>query len=155
MNEAEYSQPLCTALQVAIVNFLRSCGVSPVAVVGHSSGEIAAAYASGAITSTEAIVSSYCRGLATRLQTRKGSMAAVGMGVEAITPYLVDGVLVACENSPKNVTISGNADVVDKVLEAIKDAQPSVFTRRLQVNIAYHSRKSPCIQPMRGSPKVN
>jgi acyl transferase domain-containing protein len=43
INEPEYSQPLTTAVQVALVELLRSFGVVPKAVVGHSSGEIAAA----------------------------------------------------------------------------------------------------------------
>lgn len=44
INEPEFSQPLCTVLQIALVELLRTCGVRPSIVVGHSSGEIAAAY---------------------------------------------------------------------------------------------------------------
>lgn len=43
IGEPELSQPLCTAIQIALVELLRSFGISPIAVVGHSSGEIAAA----------------------------------------------------------------------------------------------------------------
>lgn len=43
INKLEYSQPLCTSLQIALVNLLESFGVVPDSVVGHSSGEIAAA----------------------------------------------------------------------------------------------------------------
>lgn len=43
INDPAYSQPLCTAIQIAIVDLLRSFGIQPAAVVGHSSGEIAAA----------------------------------------------------------------------------------------------------------------
>ena len=39
---AEFSQPLCTAIQIALIDLLRSFGVTPSLVVGHSSGEIAA-----------------------------------------------------------------------------------------------------------------
>lgn len=43
VNDPAYSQPLCTALQIALVDLLRSFKIIPSAVVGHSSGEIAAA----------------------------------------------------------------------------------------------------------------
>ncbi len=49
VDSAELSQPLCTATQIALVDTLASLGITPAAVVGHSSGEIAAAYAAGAI----------------------------------------------------------------------------------------------------------
>jgi acyl transferase domain-containing protein len=50
VDEAEYSQPLCTALQIALVNTYASIGIRPATVLGHSSGEIAAAYAAGGAT---------------------------------------------------------------------------------------------------------
>jgi acyl transferase domain-containing protein len=74
LNTAEFSQPLCTAIQISLVKTLTSIGVVPAAVVGHSSGELAAAYASGAITAKEAIVGAFHRGAATKLQTKAGAM---------------------------------------------------------------------------------
>ncbi|EZG00792.1 hypothetical protein H106_08814 [Trichophyton rubrum CBS 735.88] len=59
---AEIFQPLCTAIQIALVDTLRSVGVVLDAVVGHSSGEIAATYASGALTAKEAITTAHHRG---------------------------------------------------------------------------------------------
>lgn len=53
--EAEFSQPLCTALQLGLVDTLAFVGITPAAVVGHSSGEIAAAYTAGALTAEAAI----------------------------------------------------------------------------------------------------
>lgn len=141
VNEAEFSQPLCTALQIGLVNLLRSWGVSPTSVVGHSSGEIAAAYTANAITATAAIIIAYYRGQATKNQKRPGGMLAVGMGKEAITPYLIEGVVVACVNSPNSVTLSGDEEPISKIAEAIKDKQPDVLIHRLKVGIAYHSCK--------------
>ncbi|KAL9601094.1 MAG: hypothetical protein Q9179_002982 [Wetmoreana sp. 5 TL-2023] len=63
INDARFSQPLCTALQVGIVSLLRSWGIRPNAVVGHSSGEIAAAFAAGMISLRSAIITAYYRGL--------------------------------------------------------------------------------------------
>jgi len=67
-------------------------------------------------------------------------MAAVGMGRETVMPYLVDGVVIACENSPNSVTLSGDEDILGKVLEHIKHDSADIFVRRLKVEMAYHSR---------------
>ncbi|VUC25932.1 unnamed protein product [Clonostachys rosea] len=139
VGQAEFSQPLCTAVQIIIVNLLRRWGIEPAAVVGHSSGEIAASYAAGALTMDEAIVCSYLRGLVTKQQQRRGGMAAIGLGRDAVQQYLVDGVVVACENSPASVTLSGDEDKIDSVIEAIKNAEEGVLARRLKVEMAYHS----------------
>ncbi|RDA94924.1 hypothetical protein CP533_0174 [Ophiocordyceps camponoti-saundersi (nom. inval.)] len=141
INEPEFAQPLCTAIQIALVNFLGKCGITPHAVVGHSSGEIAAAYAAGALTASEAIICAYLRGQTTRLKTRDGLglMAAVGLSRDAIAPYLVDGAIIACENSPKSLTISGDAEAVRQTLEKIKAQEPDTTIQKLHVNVAYHS----------------
>lgn len=144
LSQAEISQPCCTALQVALVDLLARCGVTPAAVVGHSSGEIAAAYACGAITSNEAILIAYYRGKAMlQLDPAKvsGGMAAVGLGADSVTPFLEPGVVVGCENSPNSTTITGDAEVLQRVMKAIKDAHPETLVRALQVDRAYHSRK--------------
>lgn len=140
INTAELSQPLCTAIQVALFNKLSSAGVRPAAIVGHSSGEIAAAYATGAISLEAAIIAAYYRGFVTKQQTLEGAMAAVGMGPEEASGYLVDGVLVACENSPTSVTISGDKDKVVQVISKIKSECPDTLARLLKVDMAYHSR---------------
>ncbi|RYP44832.1 hypothetical protein DL768_008731 [Monosporascus sp. mg162] len=140
INKAELCQPLCTAIQIVIVNLLRTSGISPAAVVGHSSGEVAAAYASGALSLQEAIIVAYLRGLAfTKQSIRPGAMAAVGLGRDSVRPYLVDGVVIACENSPLSVTLSGDEEGVDAVVERIMHDSPDVFARRLHVEMAYHS----------------
>lgn len=124
------------------MNLLKTWGVSPAAVVGHSSGEIAAAYASGAITADTAIIIAYYRGQVTKKQTRRGRMAAVGMGRDEVTPYLAEGVVLACENSPRSVTLSGDEGKLATIIEEINSKRPEVSTRHLKVEMAYHSRKS-------------
>lgn len=139
-NSAEISQPLCTALQIALVHHLKRLGVTPVAVVGHSSGEIAAAYTAGFISLQAAIHIAYYRGMVTqKAKHMRGGMAAVGVGAEDVSRHLIDGVMVACENSPSNSTISGDRFLVEAVLESIKNERPGVFTRMLKVDMAYHS----------------
>ncbi|KAL3251548.1 hypothetical protein ABHI18_010586, partial [Aspergillus niger] len=139
VNTAEFSQPLCTALQIALIDVLHSWGIRPSSVVGHSSGEIAAAYAAGAITAQSAIIIAYYRGLAAKRQDGTGAMAAVGLSPEDVRPYLQDGVVVACHNSPSSVTLSGDPASMDNVVNRIKSELPDVLCRRLKVSIAYHS----------------
>nr|ALQ32947.1 putative polyketide synthase [Fusarium sacchari] len=140
VDRAEMSQPLCTAIQLALVNRYSRLGLLPDVVIGHSSGEIAAAYAAGHLSMGEAIIIAYYRGYVTTKQTLRGAMAAVGMGVLGTSEFLTDGVEVACENSPESTTISGDADRVVQVAEAIKEADPDMFARLLKVDMAYHSQ---------------
>ncbi|KAM4059700.1 acyl transferase domain-containing protein [Hirsutella rhossiliensis] len=139
MDRAEYSQPLCTAVQVGLVNFLAKAGITPAAVAGHSSGEIAAAYAAGAISLSEAILNAYHRGLAVTHVQRRGAMAAVGMGRAAVAPFIANGVVLARENGPRSVTLSGDEDALERILAAISDKNPKTVKRWLGVNVAYHS----------------
>jgi acyl transferase domain-containing protein/NADPH:quinone reductase-like Zn-dependent oxidoreductase/SAM-dependent methyltransferase len=142
LNEAEYSQPVCTALQIALVNLLKTWNVIPSGVIGHSSGEIAAAFAAGAITMEEAIIIAYYRGVVSKRHTHPGGMAVVGLGRIEVSKWLISGVTIACENSSSNVTISGDVEPLQVVLETIKSERPEVFQRRLHVEKAYHSRTS-------------
>lgn len=140
--EAEFAQPTCTALQIALVNLLARWGILPSAVVGHSSGEIAAAYAAGALTMREAIIIAFYRGYAAAASKRRGCMAAVGLGRAHIEQqYCTKDVVVACENSASSITISGDEDVLDTVLQAIRADWPDKLARKLRVEKAYHSRR--------------
>ena len=135
----EFSQPLCTAIQIALVDTLADLGVLPHAVIGHSSGEIAGAYAAGALTAEEAIICALHRGAVTNLLKRSGAMAAVGMSWQETEKYLDGNVAIACENSPNSVTISGDVDAVEAIMADIRVSQPDIVTRKLQVDKAYHS----------------
>lgn len=136
---AELSQPLCTAVQIALVDLFAAVGIEPHAVVGHSSGEIAAAYAAGALSAKEAIIAAWQRGLAVKKQTKPGAMAAVGLSWDDIRGFLSPKVVVACENSPKSVTLSGDAIEVEETISQIKKAYPNALARLLKVDKAYYS----------------
>jgi acyl transferase domain-containing protein len=128
INEAEFSQPLCTAIQVALVQLLRLWGITPTVTCGHSSGEIAAAYAAGLLSASEAIVLAYYRGKVVKDINTDGAMLAVGLGAEAVEPHLertIGEVIVACHNSPDSVTLSGDANTLE-TLQADLTAE-SVF----------------------------
>lgn len=78
MNRPGFSQPLCTALQIALVDLLQSFSIHPVAAVGHSSGEIAAEYAVGALSHESACGVAYFRGkLAGRLRATSDTPGAM------------------------------------------------------------------------------
>lgn len=136
---AEMSQPLCTAVQIALVDLFAAVGIEPYAVVGHSSGEIGAAYAAGALTAKEAIIAAWQRGVFAKKQDRPGAMAAVGLGWDDVRPFLSPKVVVACENSPKSVTLSGDTAEVEAAVLRVREAYPQVMARMLKVDKAYHS----------------
>lgn len=139
------SLPASVAIQLALVRLLQSWGIEPTGVTGHSSGEVAAAFAAGVINMKEALAIVYTRGsLTTAFQEvidRRGGMIAAGLSRDEAQPYmeaLTQGkVVVACVNSPKSVTISGDLPAIDE-LEAIL-VKAKIFARRLRVDAAYHS----------------
>ncbi|KAI1478194.1 putative hybrid NRPS/PKS enzyme [Daldinia eschscholtzii] len=152
VHTAFISQPLCTAVQIMLVDLLKAAGITFSAVVGHSSGEIGAAYAAGYLSGEDAIRVAYYRGLHLRSVTdKKGAMMAVGTSFEDLTelcelPAFEGRVCVAASNSSASVTLSGDADAVDEV-KVVLDAEKK-FTRLLKVDRAYHSHHmQPCAEP--------
>lgn len=146
INIAEHCQPICTILQVALVDMLASWGVTPRATVGHSSGEIAAAYAAGGINHKDAVKIAYMRGyycgeIQPRLKEKRGAMLAAGLTPQEAQQYLelvADGsVVVGCINSPASVTLSGDMEGISYLEERIK--LDGKFARKLRVEVAYHS----------------
>ncbi|KAI0133842.1 putative polyketide synthase [Xylariales sp. AK1849] len=148
IDKPEYSQPLSTAIQIALSELLKSFGVVPKAVVGHSSGEIAAAYAVGALSLLSACKVSYFRGqLAGRLRLAQPSspaaMMSVNLAEDQVAGYLQStktgaSISIACVNSPMNCTLSGSEDAIDAV-KAQADKE-GIFAQKLKTGVAYHSR---------------
>jgi acyl transferase domain-containing protein/NADPH:quinone reductase-like Zn-dependent oxidoreductase/SAM-dependent methyltransferase len=145
LNDSTYGQPASTAIQLALVDLLKCWNTQPIAVIGHSSGEIAAAYAAGAISQSSAMLVSYQRSFLAEISkqrtTHPGTMMAVGIGKEEAESYINrfgnHGVIVACINSPSSTTISGDATAISDLKSAL-DAD-GVFARLLKVDTAYHS----------------
>ena len=143
INLADISQPATTAIQIALVSLLASWNIKPLAVVGHSSGEIAAAYAAGALSLSACMAVAYHRGaLASKLAGR-GAMLAIGATVAEVTSLLgkvTSGkAVIACINSPSLITASGDVDAVDTLHKLAIDA--NIFARKLKVDTAYHSHQ--------------
>ncbi|KAE8362260.1 hypothetical protein BDV27DRAFT_166330 [Aspergillus caelatus] len=146
INQATVSQPLCTAVQIILIKILSALGIELSAVIGHSSGEIAAAYAAGFITASDAIRIAYFRGVFSRLARsnsgQAGAMAAADLSHdEAETlcrePKWAGRVTIAAYNSPSSVTLSGDADAIHELCSVIQDE--GKFCRALKVDTAYHS----------------
>ena len=145
-----YSQPICTALQVALVDLLDYCGVKAAAVVGHSSGEIAAAYCCGGLSRECAWKVAYFRGVAATAiaSTKKApsTMMSVNLPPEKAQPYLDEfnehsegpaKVSIGCINSPNNTTLSGTEVPIDELHDTFE--HDGVVSRKLKVKMAYHS----------------
>lgn len=120
---------------------LKSWGVECHSVVGHSSGEIAAAVAAGHLTNEEAIKVAYYRGLAA-LEYKSPApvgMLAVGLGEDGVQKYLrhIEKVEIACINSPESVTLSGELAQLNSLILTLKE--DGYFARLLLVDLAYHS----------------
>ncbi|KAK4098855.1 putative polyketide synthase [Parathielavia hyrcaniae] len=148
VDDAEISQPACTAIQLALVELLRSWGITPSTVTGHSSGEIGAAYAAGLISFRTAVAVSYFRGQAAAQLWRqqdgvqKGAMLALGVGPdeaeELIQQHAQGYATVAAVNSPKSVTVSGDVAAIASLHKAAEEK--GLFARKLKIQMAYHSR---------------
>ncbi|KAL9127721.1 MAG: hypothetical protein Q9217_003451 [Psora testacea] len=145
VHSTELSQPVSVALQLCLVDLLSSWGITPSAVTSHSSGEIAAAYAVGALSFKQALGVAYYRGeLALKYQkisSTPGGMLAAGLSSEKAEEYLEqitgDCVVVACINSSDSVTLSGDLAALDKVASRLEE--DGIFARKLKVPLAYHS----------------
>jgi acyl transferase domain-containing protein len=135
------SQTACTALQIALVDLLQSWNITPEFTLGHSSGEIAAAYAGGYISLAEAITIAYCRGKAIENNYEEGLMLAVGKSQDELVP-LLEGIesqiKIAAINSPGSCTLSGNASSIKDLHKRL--LADGAFVRLLQTGgNAYHS----------------
>ncbi|KAK8023204.1 polyketide synthase [Apiospora marii] len=135
LGRPEMSQTICSMLQIALVDELQA-------------GEIAAAYAAGALSRHDAVAAAYFRGVAsTALRTEapelRGGMMAVGCSRdeadEVIAQVKLDGgrANVACVNSPSSVTLSGDVAALEQLRTVFEERK--IFARRLKVEMAYHS----------------
>ena len=149
IDDPSYSQPICTALQIALVDLLSDFGIQPTAVVGHSSGEIGAAYCMGAISAKAALKVAYFRGVVSgrlaRDKSQQLGMISVWLSQTDVQRYIDNlslrfgdcGLTVACINSNKNVSISGDLAQIN-ALNVLMDDN-NISARKLRVDVAYHS----------------
>ncbi|PHH71604.1 hypothetical protein CDD80_5123 [Ophiocordyceps camponoti-rufipedis] len=148
LDDPAFSFPSTIILQLALIRLLSSWGIEPSATTGHSSGEIAAAYTAGILSFDEAIAIAYHRGRITSQAIASGRlsgvMAALGIGPDEAAG-LIKGLscVMACVNSPSNVTIAGDDMAMEEMEKMARDR--SLFFRRLKIPAAYHS---PAMAPL-------
>ncbi|KAA0911383.1 type I polyketide synthase [Pusillimonas sp. ANT_WB101] len=136
------AQPALFALQVGITQMLRARGVTPSAVVGHSVGEVAAAWACGALTLTQAVRVIFERSRLQETTKGHGQMTAAAISATAAAELLsqLPADTLACVagyNSPNGCTLAGSPEGLSTVEQAL--AAKKVRFKRLDLDYAFHS----------------
>ena len=147
VNEAELiqdtkiAQTLIFAIQVSLASVLGQGGLKPEAVVGHSMGEIAAAYVAGLLTIDEAVKVICIRSMLQDRTRGHGKMAAVSVSEADFNAVKTElgftDVDVAAVNSSDNITVSGSEATIRKLREYF--SSKSVFFKILNVDYPFHS----------------
>ncbi|UNZ19550.1 type I polyketide synthase [Streptomyces sp. 891-h] len=141
LDRVDVVQPALFAVMAALAALWREHGVQPDAVVGHSQGEIAAAYVAGGLSRADAarVVALRSRQIADGMAGR-GGMASVTAEPAQLDELLQrwDGrISVAAVNGPASTVVSGDAGVLEELLEAC--AADGIWARRVPVDYASHS----------------
>ncbi|MCZ0974970.1 SDR family NAD(P)-dependent oxidoreductase [Streptomyces albulus] len=141
-DRTEVAQPVLFAVQAGLVAALSARGVDPHAVMGHSVGEVAAAYCAGGLTRAQACRVIAARSLAQAATAGSGGMAAVGLSEHAARERLErdrlhDRVEIAAINSDQDVTLAGSHEDL-AALGAALDSD-GVFFRDLGLDYAFHT----------------
>jgi polyketide synthase 1/15 len=143
LDSTEFAQPALFAVETALFTLLRSWGLGPDFVMGHSVGELSAAYAAGVLTLADAAMLVAARGRLMQALPAGGAMVSVGVSEHDVAPLLRDGVAIAAINAPESVVISGAQPAVSAIAQRLAQAGRPV--RPLAVSHAFHS---PLMEPM-------
>ncbi|XP_028418845.1 uncharacterized protein LOC114544389 [Dendronephthya gigantea] len=146
IHENPIGQTALFAIHFALTKLLKSWGVSPSAVIGHSLGEISAAWASGALNLNKALQLVLFRSQLHEKCSPTGCMAAIGMTEEEARHMLQDLQLtneidVAAVNSPGNVVLSGSQRSMQLVENHVSRERRNLLWKKLTTTRAYHSRE--------------
>ncbi|MEM7132773.1 MAG: type I polyketide synthase [Chloroflexota bacterium] len=139
MAETAVAQPANFALQVALSALWASWGVKPTAVVGHSVGEIAAAYIAGALSLEDALLVTHHRSRLQQTTAGQGTMLAAELSAADAEALLAahEQVSLAAINGPTSVTLAGDAKALQAIAAELQAQER--FSRFLEVEVAYHS----------------
>jgi acyl transferase domain-containing protein/threonine dehydrogenase-like Zn-dependent dehydrogenase/NAD(P)-dependent dehydrogenase (short-subunit alcohol dehydrogenase family) len=140
MARTDIAQPANAVLQIALTRLWRSWGVHADGVLGHSVGELGAAYASNALSLRDTMLVAYQRSRLQALLAGKGSMLAVGLNpeeAEACVERFAPQVSIAAVNSANSVTLAGDTATLETIAAELTAA--GRFNRFLTVEVPYHS----------------
>jgi len=149
VDDIEYTQPMLFAVQAALAETWASLGVEPVAVVGHSMGEVTAAFVAGKLDLAEALRLILHRGRVMSRARGKGAMAAVELGFDdasRLADEYPGRLSVAASNAPTSCTLAGDPDAVADVVRRLKARE--IFCRELRVEVAGHSPHMEPLMPL-------
>lgn len=158
LDDTVVAQPLLFAIQVGCTLLLKELGVEPAAVSGHSVGEIAAAWAAGALDLDQAIRIIVARSAAQGKTRGTGKMAAVGLSEAGFKDVVEElggqlDVVIAGINSPRHITLSGNCTDLELIQAHLRPK--GVFFRLLDIDYAFHSRQMDPIKESLGQSLIN
>ncbi|MFJ9697864.1 SDR family NAD(P)-dependent oxidoreductase [Kitasatospora sp. NPDC101183] len=139
LERVDVVQPVLFAVMTSLAHTWQTHGIHPDAVLGHSQGEIAAAYTAGALTLHDAAKIVALRSRAITTITGHGGMLSIPQPPERIT--LTPGLAIAATNGPATTVISGNATELDTLQTHHPDS------RRIPVDYASHSHHVEPLQP--------
>ncbi|XP_078355015.1 uncharacterized protein LOC144639606 [Oculina patagonica] len=136
IDEMEVYQPAIVFFQIGLIELWSHWGVKPDVVVGHSLGEVAAAYACGGLTIDEAIAVIYHRSTEQIKLKGSGSMVAVRNSLEEVKEMCSkqEGIFVAAINGPRSITIAGERKGIDFILH-----ENLSNSKKLRVQCAFHT----------------
>jgi len=146
--EIDVVQPVLFAVEVALAETWRAWGVEPDAVVGHSMGEAAAAYVSGALSLEDAARVICTRSRLMKRVSGKGGMAVVELTLEQSQAALAgyeDRLSIAVSNGPRASVISGDPAALEEVSAQLQ--AKGVFVRPVKVDVAAHSPHMDGLKP--------
>src|SRR5215469_5105966 len=147
MHDTEVAQPALFVLQTALAAMWARFGVKPAAVVGHSSGEVAAAYVAGIYTLEDALRLAYHRGRVMQRISGHGAMAAVRMSEEDARQAIAgkeDRLAVAAVNGPASTVLSGERDALAEVLNRLRAQR--IASDQISNIYAFHSPQIESLQ---------
>lgn len=140
ISETRIAQPAIMAIQIGLIEIWKSIGINPEGIVGHSIGEVAAAYGAGSLTLEQAVNVIYNRSKEQDKASGKGQMLATGLPLSKsiqITQKYNNKVSIAALNGPESTVLSGDIEPLEEIAQELEEKE--IFNKFLKINVPFHS----------------